>query len=400
MGVDNLLGFVDKATTNMTIKRAGLPNSTAAIDASHWIYKACYACPEALYYRDKMHHVYSIVTNYIDNYVQLLRSYNIKLVFVFDGMKLPAKRVTHKERAERKSEARKRVEKLLAAGNAREARKHMFSCVEIKFDIVQQVMSYCKRLGIDYIVAPYEADAQLAFLANSDQCDFVITEDTDLILYGCRKIIYKLDTSGNCRLYERSRLSKCFGPRGDEVSFEKFRRICILSGCDYLKNIPSIGLQSAKKFFLMTKQDNLRLLLPKLPSHLKSTRLAGKVTEEYIEGFIKAEEVFRHHIVYDPQTERLRPLEPYPRGKSARDFPLAGRMFHRVLAMELVKGKIDLDNLNPEADLDSSSSSSETEDEDGAAGDSADGGSACKIHALDTLMTVESLPAATVAANQ
>lgn len=366
----------------MTIKRSGLPDSTAAIDVSNWIYKACYACPEALYYRDRMNHVYTTVTNYIDNYVSLLRMYNVKLIFVFDGMKLPAKQVTHKERAERKAETRKRVEKLLAAGNSREARKYMFSCVDIKFDIVQQVITYCKRMNIDYIVAPYEADAQLAFLANSGQCDFVITEDTDLILYGCKKIIYKLDTSGNCRLYERSRLGRCFGPRGDEVGFEKFRMICILSGCDYLKNIPSVGLQSAKKFFLMTRQDNLRLLLPKLPVHLKSPRLNGKVTEEYIEAFIKAEATFRHHIVYDPQTERLRPLEPYPKGKSASDFPLAGKMFDRVLALDLVKGKIDLDNLKPEVDLDSDSSD-ETEDDGEESYHSADGGSEMNDHEID-----------------
>lgn len=366
MGVDNLMGFVKGATTLTQIHKTDLPNSKAAVDVSHWIYRAAYACPEAIYLRNNVNQIYSTIINYIDNYVKLLKSHNVQLYFVFDGMKLPAKQVTHADRSARKAEARRLVEKYLAAGNKQEARKHMLRCIEVKFDIVQQVITYCKREKIEYIVAPYEADAQLAYLNNEGLVDFVITEDTDLILYGCEKILYKLDTSGSCVLYEKRRLGKSLGTR-EEVEFEKFRRICILSGCDYLKNIPSVGLMSAKKFFLMTKQTNIRLLLPKLATYLKSARLVGKVTEEYINGFETAESTFKHHIVYDPVNQKLRPLEPYPRFKSSSDFPMAGKRFHSALAKELTHGNIDLDSLNPEVDLDSASDASD--DEELVAGD-------------------------------
>lgn len=364
MGVDNLMGFVKNATTSTSITRIGLPGSTAAVDVSHWIYRACYACPEVLYHRDNMSVAYRIIINYIDNYVQLLKAHDVQLTIVFDGMKLPAKQVTHKERALRKQEARKLVEKALAKGDKSEARKQMLRCTEVKWDMIQQVLDYCKKEKLNYIVAPYEADAQLAFLNISHICDYVITEDTDLILYGCQKIIYKLDANGHCVLYEKAKLAKCLGPHGDQVEFEKFRRICILSGCDYLKNIPGVGLQSAKKFFLMTRQDNIRMLLPKLSIHLKAPKLAGKVTEEYIRGFINAETTFKHHIVYDPVNEKLTPLEPYPRGTSASDFPLAGKKFHNAMAVDFVKGCFDLDALNPEVDLDDASDVSEDDDDD------------------------------------
>lgn len=39
-----------------------------------------------------------------------------------------------------------------------------------------------------YIVAPYEADAQMTFLAVSKQVDAVITEDSDLIPFGCPRV--------------------------------------------------------------------------------------------------------------------------------------------------------------------------------------------------------------------
>lgn len=356
------MNFVKSATTITHIKTIKIANTSVAVDVSHWIYRACYACPEALYHRQDAHKAYKVIINYIDNYVKLLKFYNVDVTLVFDGMKLPAKQVTHQERSARKAESREMVEKMLASNNKSEARKYMLRCIDVKFDIVKQVITYCKREKINYIVAPYEADAQLAFLNLNNLCEFIITEDTDLILYGCRKIIYKLDTKGGCVLYDRTRLSKCLGPHGEDVSFEKFRRICILSGCDYLKNIPSVGLQSAKKFFLLTKQDNIKTLLPKLSTYLKSPRLAGKVTEEYIKGFIDAESTFKHHIVYDPVNETLRPLEPYPRGCSSSDYPLAGKRFHRVMARDMAKGEIDLDSLNPKSDLDSASDDSEAED--------------------------------------
>jgi 5'-3' exonuclease len=37
-------------------------------------------------------------------------------------------------------------------------------------------------------VAPYEADAQLAFLSTRGMVDIVIAEDSDTIPYGCRRV--------------------------------------------------------------------------------------------------------------------------------------------------------------------------------------------------------------------
>lgn len=45
-----------------------------------------------------------------------------------------------------------------------------------------------KRKGVEFIVAPYEADAQLAYLAINNSVDVVITEDSDLLAYGCPRV--------------------------------------------------------------------------------------------------------------------------------------------------------------------------------------------------------------------
>ena len=41
---------------------------------------------------------------------------------------------------------------------------------------------------IQYIVAPFEADAELAYLSTSGHEDAVLTEDSGLLAYGCKKV--------------------------------------------------------------------------------------------------------------------------------------------------------------------------------------------------------------------
>ena len=45
-----------------------------------------------------------------------------------------------------------------------------------------------KREGVDFVVAPYEADAQMALLCRIGLADFVISEDSDCIPFGCPRV--------------------------------------------------------------------------------------------------------------------------------------------------------------------------------------------------------------------
>jgi exonuclease-1 len=37
-----------------------------------------------------------------------------------------------------------------------------------------------------------------------------------------------------------------------------------------------------------------------------------EVTEEYVQGFIRANDTFLYQLVYDPKERKLRPLNAYP----------------------------------------------------------------------------------------
>ncbi|VDM18588.1 unnamed protein product [Hydatigera taeniaeformis] len=117
------------------------------------------------------------------------------------------------------------------------------------------------RLLADYIVedgnvvdveggrAPYESDAQLAYLVKSGYADLVITEDSDLLLFGCKQVIFKLDLTGSGTLIAWSAGigEKCCGIASQEFSPANLRFMGILSGCDYFPGIPRIGLATAAK---------------------------------------------------------------------------------------------------------------------------------------------------------
>ena len=89
-----------------------------------------------------------------------------------------------------------------------------------------------QEAGVRFCVAPYEADAQMAYLAKANLADVVITEDSDLLAYGCPEVLFKLDKTGECdhvRLVDLP-LNRSPSFAGfDHDNFIEVRRFCITS---------------------------------------------------------------------------------------------------------------------------------------------------------------------------
>jgi len=71
----------------------------------------------------------------------------------------------------------------------------MIDSIDVSPDIAYKLIEELKNRGIKFIIAPYEADAQLAYLSRKGIVDIIITEDSDLLAFGAKKILYKLDFS-------------------------------------------------------------------------------------------------------------------------------------------------------------------------------------------------------------
>lgn len=48
----------------------------------------------------------------------------------------------------------------------------------------------------------------MAFLESSGIVDGIITEDSDLLVFGCKHVLFKLDSDGNCVYIRRENFSR------------------------------------------------------------------------------------------------------------------------------------------------------------------------------------------------
>ena len=173
--------------------------------------------------------------------------------------------------------------------------------------------------GVPYVVAPYEADAQLAYLERIGLVDGIVTEDSDLLVFGCRNVLFKLDTAAATVTHiARADFAAVAIPASASTSASggvglslagwsdaQFRTMAILSGCDYLPSIPGIGLKTA--WVLLRKHKTVEGMLGVLKREGKK-----RVPKGYLDAFRRAEQVFLHQRVYDPASERLVHLTEVP----------------------------------------------------------------------------------------
>ena len=136
---------------------------------------------------------------------------------MFDGRAHALKEGTCEKRQEAKRRAERECEEALARGDRRRAEEFAQRAVRGRRQMTDELIA-CLRRGklcgkgpglcdgapVDFVVAPYEADAQLAHLArrgaagHADGVHAIITEDSDLLVYGAPcDVLFKFDESGN-----------------------------------------------------------------------------------------------------------------------------------------------------------------------------------------------------------
>ncbi|KAJ2583221.1 Rad2 nuclease, partial [Coemansia sp. RSA 1804] len=175
----------------------------------------------------------------------MLRHYGVEPYFVFDGGPLPSKRATELERQRSRAARRKQGVELWNRGSRRAAFEMFQKSVEATPEMARAVVEQLRAEGFRYVVAPYEADAQLAYLEAQGVISAAISEDSDLIVFGCQRIIFKLDQYGQATVFDRARIGRTKAVDIDGWDNRRLRQMCILSGCDYAASVPRVGLKTA-----------------------------------------------------------------------------------------------------------------------------------------------------------
>ncbi len=86
---------------------------------------------------------------------------------------------------------KKKAAQCLLEGRRNEARECFQRCIECTPQMELEVIKALHEIGVDVLVAPYEADAQLAYMNKINIAQIIITEDSDLVLFGCEKVSIK-----------------------------------------------------------------------------------------------------------------------------------------------------------------------------------------------------------------
>ncbi|XP_040576449.1 exonuclease 1 [Lepeophtheirus salmonis] len=334
MGITGLIPFLKNATRDANIRE--FSGKTAVIDVYGWLHRGTFGCADRLIKGEET----DGYIRYVMKFVQIFLSANIRPILVFDGRNLPSKSLTESKRRERRELNKRLGSEYLRDGRNKEAIDCFRKAIDITPEMAHAAIREARRQGVDVLVAPYEADAQMAYLVEIGVADFVVSEDSDLVVFGCEKIFFKLDMNGFGKLYEKQFLSKCFGG-ATNISFEKFRYISIMSGCDYLPSLHGIGLAKSLRFWKSVNNPDIASVLPKIPSYLRMPQL--EVTTDYIAGFMRANETFLYQLVYDPIKKELRHLSSPPDPSIER--PFAGQFLDAELAYQMAVGNVNLHSL-------------------------------------------------------
>jgi exonuclease-1 len=146
-------------------------------------------------------------------------------------------------------------------------------------------------------VAPYEADAQLAYLSKIKYVDIVMTEDSDLLAYGCEQVLFKYENEGYVDEISIKKLPECKELNFTNFSHEIFLSFCILCGCDYFK-LEKCGAKKAYQI-VKDKKDYNEVLL-----YLKHQNL--NVNDAIEKDFEKAFLTFKFQVVFCPLIKQNR----------------------------------------------------------------------------------------------
>ncbi|KAH8987790.1 PIN domain-like protein [Lactarius akahatsu] len=304
MGIQGLLPFLKSIHKQRHLRE--LSGQTLAVDGYVWLHRGTYTCSTELA-TGKATCKY---VHYAMQRVRLLRHYGIHPYMVFDGGRLPAKRGTEEERRRRRTENLARANALAAEGKHTQAREYFSKCIDVTPEMAFQLIKALRAEGVPYIVAPYEADAQLAYLERTGIVDGIITEDSDLLVFGCKNVYFKLnDVESTVISISRDDFGKVTDCSLRGWTDGQFRAMAILSGCDYLPSIPGVGLKTA--WTLLRKY--------RTPENvIRALRLEGKksVPQGYLDAFVATEKVFLYQRVYDPLEEKLVNLTQIPCGEA------------------------------------------------------------------------------------
>lgn len=305
MGV-NLTPIIVKRVVSLEALRG----RCLAVDANNYLHQflALIRMPDGRPLTDSEGRVTSHLVGLAFRTTRLLTDYQIRTVFVFDGKPPGLKEVEVEKRREQRRRAEEEWEAALKAGDYATAFSKAVMTGRLKGDMIQDAKHLLDLLGIPWVQAPSEAEAQAAHMALRGDVWASNSRDYDSLLCGTPRLVRYLTISGTEFLPSKGTARRL---KPEVIELDKFLRhheltrsqlvdLAILIGTDFNEGVkgigPKIALRLVKKHGCL--EDMPGELKEKLPRDLEAIRrifLEPEVKDDYaVEwGRLREEETYK-----------------------------------------------------------------------------------------------------------
>ena len=232
---------------------------------------------------------------------RLIADYGMRLVFVFDGPPHPLKRRELERRREQRERAMREWLEALRAGDYAKAFSKAVASGVLTREMVEEAKRLLDCLGIPWVQAPSDAEAQGAYMASRGDVDAVATNDYDALLYGAERVVRYLTISGFDYLPSKGvlkplvpeviELSEVLSKLG--ITREQLVDVAILVGTDFNEGVRGIGPKRALKLIKLYGS------LDRLPRRLR----------EGLGNYEEVRRIFLEPRVTDAYELEMRPVD-------------------------------------------------------------------------------------------
>jgi flap endonuclease-1 len=300
MGV-NLTPIIVKETMSLD----SLRGKSLAVDANNMLYQ--FLSVIRLQYGTPLQDSKGRPTSHLGGLIfrssRLICDYDIKLVFVFDGEPPRLKFEELKRRSIIRFEAKKEWEEAVVMGDEERAFSKAVTSTRLTRDMIEDSKRVLRHLGVPYVEAPGEAEAQAAHMARIGGVWAANSRDYDSLLFGAPRLARYVTISGSEYLPSKGisrrlvpeviHLDKLLDTLG--ISWEELIDLAILIGTDYNMGVKGVGPKTALKLIkehgrLENLPSEIRAQIPENYEEVRRLFKEPKVTDNYSTNYTDLDE--------------------------------------------------------------------------------------------------------------
>jgi flap endonuclease-1 len=279
------------------VKLEDLGGKIIAVDAYNAIYQflSIIRQPDGTPLKDSTGKVTSHLSGLFYRTSNLLEM-GIKPIYVFDGIPPTLKAVEIERRRQVKVEAIASYEKAAAKGDTAKMRIFAQVATSMKDYMQDDSRKLLVLMGLPWIQAPSEGEAQAAHMTKRGDADYCASQDYDSMLFGAPKLLRNVTISGRRKLPSKNiyidvvpeviELSKTLSQ--NDLTYQQLIDVGILIGTDFNPDgIKGLGPKTALKLIKQygTLEDALphvkNASFPVEPNCIREVFLHPQVTDNY-----------------------------------------------------------------------------------------------------------------------